>query len=180
MKYNEFTFQDGKMLMWRLGNMNSNKQKHWHTPETRQPPAKRGIWCFPYPHYDFFFCYHQWEARLPKKYRKEAGIGIAYPGVPFDYEHMTDEECAAYWEERERLIKKIRKEFPPTKFWYAGEFYSHIPPKGNSTDEWYWWDNVREWAKVAQKHLYLTDNTNGVFRTFKYSVDHLEIFIPNY
>lgn len=167
-------------MCWRLGNMNSNKQKHWGDPNHRQPPTKRGIWAFPYPHYDFFFCWHQWEARLPKKFRHEEGIGIKHPGVSFDPDAVTDEEADEYWEERDRLIKKIRKEFPPTTFWYGGEFYSHISTHGVGDKEWYYWDSVKEWSKVARKELYVSDRWGDELYTFRYAKDHLEIFIPNY
>ena len=180
MKVNEFTFKDGKMLMWRLGNMNSNKQKHWGDPEHRQPPTKRGIWAFPYPHYDLFFCFHQWEQHLPNKFQHEGQIGVTHPKAP-DFTKATREEADAWVAEYDELMKKIRKQYRPTTFWYAGEFYSHIAPKGfGGYTEWFWWDSVRDWSKVAMKHLYYWEDSFGEPFVNTYSKDHLELFIPNY
>jgi hypothetical protein len=180
MKREIFTIAGGKMLYWRLGNMNSNKQTHWGIPMCRQPPTKRGIWCFPYPHYDLFFCWHQWEQHLPRKFRQVGAIGVTGT-APFDYEHASIEERQAYDTERERLIKKIRHEFRPTTFWYRGEFYSHVS-KNNETNEsaWFLWDNATEWARVARKHLYSTKRIGEHLYHRKCAVDILEIFIADY
>ena len=110
---NNFEIRDGKMLFWRLGNMNSNFQKHWNlSKDDNVPPVKRGIWCFPYPHYDYYFCYHQWESKLPKFYREEA----------FDetkntwWEGLSEEEVIKHQNIKEQLMNKIKRSFKPKKF----------------------------------------------------------------
>ena len=66
-------------------------------------------------------------------------------------------------------------------------FYSHISFKGvlNSSQKWYKWDSVSDWAKIANKHLIsfhrdTWKNEKGELYKLKYTKDHLEIFIPNY
>lgn len=181
MKYNDFTFDAGRILLWRLGNMNSNKQSHWGDRVRRQPPTKRGIWCFPYPHYDLFFCWHQWEKHLPVKFQKYGQIGSKNQ-KEHDFDEMTDSEAEAYWKEREERLKDIRKKFRPTTFWYKGEFYSHIDHNGKTGkyNEWYWWDTPRLWAKEAEKHLSTWDRFGDMLFKINYAKDHLELFIPNY
>ena len=186
MKYEEFTIKNNKMLYWRLGNMNSNKQEHWGS-EHHQPPAKRGIWCFPYPHYDLFFCYHQWEKYLPKKFRDLGQIGMGKKessGIKQKdefFKKASQEEIDSFFKEEEMLMKKIRKEHPPTKFWYDGNFYSHISINNEvNYDSWFFWDNAKEWVKLAMKNLYVTEKWDGILSRMSYADDHLEIFIPNY
>lgn len=175
-----FTIRGTKMFYWRLGNMNSNKQSHWGDPLHHQPPTKRGIWCFPYGHADLFFCWHQWEKHLSKKYRSENQIG-GIAGIVPDFDKMSDEEAKVYWDEKERLLKDIRKIYRPVTFWYGGEFYSHISYHGKTDySNWWLWDNAKAWAKVATKTIFYNERINGKLWTSHYSKDHLEIFIPNY
>lgn len=165
------------MLFWRLGNMNSNKQTH---KEGNTAPEKRGIWCFPYPHYDLFFCFHQWEKHLPKKFLwNDNKIGVKHFGNAPDFDSMSDEDAKIFWDEREERLAEIRKKIRPTTFWYGGEFYSRISQHGEIGD-WFWWNSVKDWAKVAKKHIYVTEKWNDQLYTFKYAKDHFEIFIPNY
>ena len=175
MKFDEFTIRGNKMLFWRLGNMNSNKQTH---KEGSVAPEGRGIWCFPYPHYDYFFCFHQWEKHLPKKFLREDKIGVKHSNYP-DFDKMTDEEAQAYWEEYYIELAKVKKRIKSTTFWYGGEFYSRISQYGEIGD-WFWWDSVRDWAKVARKHIYTSERWDGKLYHFPYAKDHFEIFIPNY
>lgn len=170
MKYNTFTFQDDKLLCWRLGPMNAQKQKHYHNDipslagaGTHKPPVSRGIWAFPYPHYDLFFCWHQWEKHLPKKYQRISEMDL------------TEKE----WEDREELLKKIRKIFRPSIF-YTDNFYSHIFPNGKTDySDWYFWENPRDWAKIAQGKLFTFYRYDDDKLTkIGFSKDHLEIFVP--
>lgn len=160
--------------------MNSNRQTHLKG-DGRKSPTKRGLWCFPYPHYDLFFCFHQWQKHLPKKFLKDDAIGVKHAGNP-DFDTMTKEEAKTYWNEYEEKLLAIKKRIRPTTFWYNGEFYSHISPHGEigGRSEWFWWDSARDWANVASKELYTTQMWNGQLYRFAYAKDHLEIFIPNY
>lgn len=168
MKYNVFTYKNNSLLCWRLGSINPQKQKHYNRDVksiagegTHKPPIPRGFWAFPYPHYDYFFCYHQWLKYLPKKYRDK------------DYEKSDSE-----WLEYERLLKEIKKKFKPSLF-YAHEFYSHIFPNGRiDYQDWFYWNNVRDWGKIAQKTLFCYVMSNDTIFKLNYSNDHLEIFIP--
>jgi hypothetical protein len=172
-------FKDGKLLFWRLGNVNSVKQTHWHT-EHHQPPVKRGIWAFPYPYYDLFFCYHQYTKRLPKIYRKVDGIGIK--GCKEDYtENLSDEDARLYYEKEEELVKNIKKILHPSLFYYSGGFYSHISIHNEiDYDKWFYWEDVKSWGKLLIKGLYVTEKFNEHLVTMRYSFDHIEVFIPNY
>lgn len=168
------------MLFWRLGGVNSVKQTHWGKDDSHQPPVKRGVWCFPFPHHDYFFAYHQWESKLPKKYAPYK-IGEGRNKMYGITENMTEEEASDWHNERERLLEEIKKRFRPSKFWYGGRFYSHIPHSGGISqyNTWFLWDNVKEWAEVAKKKIWSYNNYNGEVFKIKYSADHLEIFIPN-
>lgn len=175
MKY--FVIKNNKMLFWRLGNMNSNKQKHFRTKEGHQPPVGRGIWCFPYPFHDLFFAFHQWEQKLPKEYRHI--IGEIKDNSFLD--NLTDDEARDYWKKYEEEITKVKKLYKPSKFWYNGIFYSHISPNHISDyDRWFLWDSVKDWAEIAKKHLYSYEKFGNELYKISFSSDHLEIFIPNY
>lgn len=180
MKYNDFTIRGNKMLYWRLGNMNSNKQTHMQG-EGRKPPVSRGIWCFPYPHYDYFFCFHQWEKHLPKKFLRDGIMGARHGSYP-DFDAMTEEEAQCYWDEREKKLNEIKNRIKPATFWYEGEFYSHIFPSGyiGGNSEWFCWESARAWSKVAHKTMYGYMRVDDRLHRFNYAKDHLEIFIANY
>ena len=159
----EFKFSHGRMLFWRVGNINSNKQTH---TEGNIPPVSRGLWAFPWPYHDYFFVYQKYEQLLPKKYQNLDKLwGI-----------VSEEEYHNLWNERFALIGKIMKRERPKTFWYGGEFYSHI----GAVDNWKLWDCPRDWAKEANKTLVLYSRDFGSLQKFRYAVDHLEIFIPNY
>jgi len=168
MKHNVFTFKNNKLLCWRLGPINAQKQLHYSKDvETaagkghHKPPVSRGMWAFPYPHYDYFFCFHQWKKHLPKKFQD-------------DTIERSDEE----WKEYERTLKEIQKRFKPSQF-YADKFYSHIFPNGNTDyNSWYYWDSVRDWAKIAQKTIVCYNGWDESYFVSRYSKDHLEIFVP--
>lgn len=181
---NHFEIVGNKMLFWRLGNINSNLQKHWKQEGTNQPPVRRGLWCFPYPHYDYFFCYHQWTSKLPKFYREELN------GKKNNWwEGMDDAEQDKHQKIKDELLKKIKQEFRPRKFFYGGEFYSHISYDGKSySNNWFLWDSVKDWSIIANKKLICFESNREYKKpdeklkiwTLEYTKDHLEIFIPNY
>lgn len=108
---------------------------------------------------------------MPKKFQEP---------VSFDFDNASEEACDAFWAESERCMKKIQHDFPPSTFWYGGEFYSHIGPHKNQVDytRWFLWDNPKAWAAVAVKHIFVNERVNGKPWAFTYSKDHLEIFIP--
>jgi len=167
------------MLFWRLGNMNSNKQTH---KDGSVAPEGRGIWCFPYPHYDYFFCFHQWEKHLPKKFLNEGKIGVKNYSDKPNFDKMSDDEAKAYWDEYYVELAKVRRRIKPTTFWYGGGFYSRLGKKGEGMTDgaWFYWDSVKDWVKVARKQLYTTIRNEDYLYTLPYSKDHLEIFIANY
>lgn len=170
MKHNLFTFKNNRILCWRLGPINSQKQTHFHkdteTPAGKgqnKPPTSRGIWAFPYPHYDYFFCFHQWTKHLPKKFLYHEG-------------EWTEEES----EEYEKTLRRIQRTHRPSTF-FVNEFYSHIFPDDSiRLGDWYYYDNARQWAKLAQKTFLKYERWGGRLYKIHYSKDHLELFIPNY
>lgn len=166
-----FFIKNGKMLFWRLGGMNSRKQLHWRVPNTHQPPTKRGIWCFPYPHYDYFFVYEtQINSELPKHLKNKE-----HPST------LSDEDAKNWWDEREKKVKEVLKNKKPATFWYSGEFYSHISLHGISDySKWFLWDSVKDWSVIARKSLITFEKWGTELYKTNYTKDHLEIFIPNY
>lgn len=174
----KFQIKNKQMLFWRLGAMSSVKQKHFGDKAHHQPPTSRGIWCFPFPYYDYFFCWHQWESKLPKKFRSEIGK----EDKKVDFDSMTDEEAEVWHKEKENAMKKVKALYKPRTFWYGGKFYSHISDVHGivNYDKWFLWENVTDWEVEARKHLFVNERSeHGIFR-MEYSKDHLEIFIPNF
>jgi hypothetical protein len=184
-----FHFSNTSILLWRMGGINSVKQAHWNKkvlkapvmgdgePELvllHQPPVKRGLWCFPYGFHDYFFSWRQWELRLPKRFQKEALEKMKW-------DEMSNEEAEAFHAEKAHALKKIQLANPPKKFLYSAGFYSHISRHNQvNYDDWYFWDNPKEWARTANKHIFVTERYNDTVFTASYSADHLELFIPNY
>ena len=164
MTQNLFTFKDDMLLCWRVGPVNAQRQRHFSKEVTinglgghHKPPISRGMWAFPYPHFDYFFVSHRYKSLLPKKFRDNKDGG--------------DEK---YWAEYGAVMKKIWYDNRPSLF-YAARFYSHIFPNGKTDyDDWFYWDCPRDWAREAKGHLISFD---GQYK-WKYSKDHLEIFVP--
>lgn len=175
----------GRILMWRLGNLNFQKQH-----SSSHAPEKWGIWAFPWPYYDEFFTFHQYRTLLPKRF----AFHKEYPAVPLrtswvqrvnreselfrapheildpaaylntdglvDWDAYQDEfnhiksdmgenlpdgiDAATlvnedgslkreyqidprFYAEEEKWINNVgRKIHPLHKFWYEGDFYTHI------------------------------------------------------
>jgi hypothetical protein len=149
------------MLFWRVGNINVNRQTLESAPE------KRGLWAFPWPFHDYFFVNQQYDKFLPKKYRQ----------IDLLWGKVSQEEYDALWREKERLLLGIMKREKPKTFWYGGGFYSHISPD-NSKEDWYYWESPREWSKVCNKYIITYYKTDYGIQKMKYSVDHMEVFIP--
>lgn len=177
MTISKFKFNKGKMLFWRVGGVNSVKQKHYGK-EGHQPPCSRGIWAFPYPYFDYFFVAFQRDKYMPKEFRK----GFE-PAWVHDHDiEVEDEVVQEYWRRREAKMREIYKKFAkPTTFWYGGNFYSHIDLSGRTDyEKWFLWSNVRAWARTAQKTFWINERWgDGELFRMNYAKDHLEVFIPN-
>lgn len=168
MKYDKFTVTKQGLLCWRLGSMNKLKQKHFSKDiETvaggggHKPPVSRGFWAFPYPYYDLFYCFHQYEKHLPKH----------LSNVVFSTEELQKEYAYA--------IKKIKQRIKPSMF-FTKNLYSHIFPYGRiDHNDWFYWDDMAEFARQANKTLVSFERYSETdLYIARYSVDHLEIFIP--
>lgn len=161
----DFSLKAGRLLMVRLGPVNAQKQTH---RETHLPPVSRGMWAFPYPFHDAFFYFHRWEKRLTKRLSSAA---IATE---------TDQVIAdALWKERDAALAKCRKEFRPSKFWHGGPFYSHLSRDGScDLAAWFLWSSAKDWVSVASKQLFSWQRDGDNLFQVPYSVDHLEIFVP--
>lgn len=155
----------------RLGPMNGQVQVHRALNEA---PCRRGIWAFPYPFHDAFFYCHVWNKYLPK--------ALTPPKYPKSDEPNFEELLAQYnqvydvfdWDAHNEKMKEIRKTHHPKQFWHGGGFYSYIKPSPNETDRlWYWYDNPRDYVRVARKHI-IADYRHGL----TYSSDHFQVFIP--
>ena len=65
----EMKVQGGKILLWRLGDLNYSEQRHDAAPRGEF----HGLWAFPWPYFDLFFAYHKFEVALPKRFKTSYG-----------------------------------------------------------------------------------------------------------
>lgn len=170
-----FQVRDGKLLLYRVGPANGRKQRHnacarnivtgekepeRETVSHRKTPFPRGYWAFPFPFHEAFFYYHVYSRQLPKRLQ--------------EHDNWTSEEIA----EHEIIIKAIRKRTRPKLIWYGGPFFSHVKPAYVPIkQDWYRYDNAREWIDAARGELWTWIRSGELFRT-AYARDHLEIFVP--
>jgi hypothetical protein len=140
-------------------------------------PVRRGIWVFPYPFSELYFTCHTNDRLLPtrfhigkmlKKKIKELGRELTEDEEDEVYREVREykEEHEEEYQEKQRTIKKVLNR--PKKMWYKGKFYCHFHPVTYQPDwDWFEWDNVREYAKVAEK-----------WAAYEGYYDLLEVFIP--
>lgn len=169
----KFQIKNGKMKMLRLGPVSGQKQTHRSADGpgfTLEAPERRGIWVFPYPFCDAWFFSHRWYDALPKKFKKNNPYSSQYQADKFEQ-----------WnKEYDLAMKKVLDNNPIKTFWYSGGFYSLISPNGHHNKTWHYYDNFREWAKLANKSnvYYLNRDNNNNVEKIKYGADALELFIP--
>jgi hypothetical protein len=111
-------------------------------------PVTRGIWAFPWPYNDYFFSFH-----IAEKYKKKSD------------EYVSGD-----------LWKRLKKNEMKTKqIKWNKPFYSHLKPDPKLPPaRWYLWENCVGFEDAVETSLYYwEDNRRG-----KYSIDHLEIFLP--
>jgi hypothetical protein len=177
-----FQVRDGKLLLYRVGPANGQRQRHnararnlvtgqkdpERAPsEVRRTPSSHGYWAFPFPFQDAFFYFHVYKQQLPKRLRDKDDGGP-------ERTSWTDENSADY----EAAIKEIKDRTHPKLIWYGGPFYSHVKPKHLTVEQnWYRYDNAREWIEAARGDLWTWVNSGSLFRAH-YAKDHLEIFVP--
>lgn len=121
------------------------------------------------------------------------------PETDDDYEHFIDSATGeavqaddAFQDARDAWVKNVgRRILPVRKFWYSGPLYSHISPAGTpgsagtltmapEDTDWYRMDAV-EFARLVKKirgREGIEYSPERGLEHFKYSMDHLEVFIP--
>ena len=146
-KRKSITTNGGKVLLWRLGPLSYNTQERW----TRAPNS-RGMWAFPYPYFELSFAAHQYDYLMPKRLQKNGHYPLLstdylYKGEPLplhsvipplDADGLLPKDYKVregFWDDRDKWVKTVgRKILPFRKFWYEGDLYSHISPKGEVGD----------------------------------------------
>lgn len=149
-------FKKGFLKFQRLGPVKFAEQSRWAS----RVPETKGLWAFPYPHFDVFFAYHKFTDIAPKDFRdrepsnpKWYSRGYDDPtpceAVEFieveDYgEKIMQAYCRdengklkkvypseAFFEARNAWIENVgKKVLPLREFWYSGLLYTHFLPNG--------------------------------------------------
>ena len=167
-KTSDFKVQGNRVLFQRLGSLSPQRQ---NPPVGRKAPVSRGLWAFPYPLFDLFFAFHQYEQHLPKRLQRSALRALE-----------DDTLQAQRWSEREAALQRVQQRIRPKTFWYEGPLYARISPCGRhtSTSEWWLYPSAKELLKVLRGQLYTLYrwSPESSLCRIRYSADHLEVFIP--
>lgn len=168
----DIEMRQGFLKFHRAGNLTFIDQSHFP-----HAPAKKGLWAFPYPFFDKFFVYHKYDDFMPKRLKTR---------------NLSAIQMSEIAEEREEWIKKHGKNFlKPKIFWYSGYLYSRMIGTGcpENIDE----DGDDEYSGTAWNLMHTSDLykhiksgggdrgwefIDGEKRLIRYSIDHLEVFIP--
>jgi hypothetical protein len=148
----------------------------------RRAPASRGVWAFPYGHYEMFFMAHQYRSVLPARLSDEAVSEALAQGCADDGNALARE--AEAW-----IRKQGRAQVKLHNFWHPGPFYTVIDKQGMVTHDWMsgegHWNllSVEEFAKAVNRHCggagklgyYYGGRREGLWHVSK---DFLEVFIP--
>lgn len=170
--------QGNKVLFNRLGGLNSYPQE-----TMKRAPLSHGTWAFPWPAFEMFFAYHQYEHAMPKLLHGEPA-----PRMPTEEEFYADDyawDCRQdLWEKKSEWVQKIgKKAWKIRDFWYSGNLYTHIRPNGEilGLDEWVRMP-ARGYAEAVRRSGYLNTfyrDREGHLHPVKYSADHLEVFLAD-
>lgn len=156
--------KQGYVKFWRLGSIEFGKQDRW-----ARAPRSRGLWAFPYPHFDQFFTYHKYMDLVPK--------------------HLRDDAENVSYEEQAEWVKKVgRKVLPIREFWYKGDVFTHFTPSGDIGDTGIFEAGSTHWSVMdATKYAGFIRSSGGNKAFFRYndgplervraSIDHMEVFI---
>lgn len=142
----EMQVKGGKILLWRIGNLEYGKQARWaHNAPVGET---RGMWAFPWPYFDIFFASHKYEDVSPKRYRTMANG--AYPASLEWYRRIGEngEELPLLPGDLEKL-----KEWQNSPL-IEGEFGKRMQPIPDEfTYAYNFWENSEKWMNTTGKRL---------------------------
>lgn len=195
----QLEYRKGFLKFQRLGPIEFGKQDRWENA-----PESKGLWAFPYPHFDLFFAYHKYVDAAPKIFRDRFSsnptLYINEGGAPvFEIEWREEDgnpiaygrDSAGNWSEvfftdeyhaaKEAWVKKVGpKAVAMREFWYNGLLYTRIDSKKH-TDNWRL-ISTGELARLLKKpdtlKTFYKYDASGKPQFIPYSKDHLEVFIP--
>jgi hypothetical protein len=149
----KWRYEQGRILLVRLGALSDQKQTH---RTGNIAPANRGVWAFPYPHFDIFFAWHNIEKSMPKRLQRENPPA----------EEASAEEWSDWHHQRDEWADKHAPK--PKRFWYSGDIYARFDLQGNI--------HYDSWTKMTTAQFYRLQNK--VAPRVRELGDHLEVFIP--
>lgn len=167
----DIEMRQGYLKFHRVGNLTFIDQSHFP-----HAPAQKGLWAFPFPFFDESYVYHKYNDYLPKRLKENDETVI----------FGSDQ-----WEEREQWIQEHgAKILKPKKFWYSGYLYSRL--EGTGHPDGIDMDGDDElagtlWTFMHTNEFYKKMKTgtdrgweiyNGKKILTRYTVSHLEVFIP--
>jgi hypothetical protein len=157
-----FTVQRGALLCERLCLTSAAVTQ----TDNRKAPERAGYWAFPWPHFDLYYAYHQYQAVLPKALRSEQDPGW---------------HAVRAWIDKhgETTVRRRR-------FWWNGPIWSPIAPDGRNHDVWFCHSDAASYTKAIARALgpggiygYYRGIFDGELGLTRWGVDHLlEVFLP--
>lgn len=182
--------RDGKLCFQRIGNLNMVKQRYlmFGRPGNRnadlpkrnpRAPERYGIWAFPYPLLDRYFAGQQYEAALPKRFKRDA-----FDTLYEQLEQMEERGEITQSELRKRIdglhndkdawlrTPHAAAHLRPKTFWVEGQIYTHLKSSTNPQGGEWRAMGVGEFAQQARASLIYQHGSRQP------NVDHLEVFIP--
>lgn len=152
----KYEFRKGFLKLQRLGPVKFTEQSRW----AARAPESKGLWAFPFPHFDLFYAYHKYTDLAPKHLRGRWPSDPKYydredeldyiPRVEFrestssvfrDRKEagFTDEQgnwvplylSGRFYEEQDAWVKNVGEKILPLRtFWYSGDLYTHFNHDG--------------------------------------------------
>lgn len=201
----ELARRKGAILFWRLGEVEFGEQSRW----AGRAPTSKGLWAFPWPYFEMFYAYHRYSYLMPKRLKLLEGTG--WPAHPCWYQDLEGNPLGklppldengrpagddfglreGFWEEQEEWVATVGKKILPLrKFWYEGDLYTHISPRGQTGNSMAQFGEIN-WFKCSTQDFAKRVTKSRGDKGFptrvdgrvepplaRYAHDHLEVFIP--
>jgi hypothetical protein len=169
-----------ELVFVRWGGLSPVVQKGYNPsmPTFHCPPARRGIYAFPWPMIETFMLFDggNFQNHRMEWVKDEAGNKIPYDHPELNKYYGRRANLKAFFIQDKNGVECLARHVDPRKFKHDGEVWHHLPnmPRSHRMEEKGSW--IRSSFEDYRREL---NREIGRVKKWRYAKDHLEVFIES-